>query len=207
MKFVVAAVAIVAAIAALIFRPPHSADAVSAKPQPLSPVLHVANAVRHVPQIVVYVAGEVERPGVYRFAPEARATDAIDRAGGVKPDADTVAVNLAALLHDGDEIAVPKIGVSVPKARHTRMPHPRASRRPHTSRSTHAADLAPGSIDINSANENALEALPGIGPALAARIIAFREVNGPFDSVEDLADVSGVTPRMIDDITPYAIAR
>lgn len=208
MKFVVAAVAIFAAVAALIFRPPHStADAVAAKQQPLVPALHVANQVRHIPQIVVYVAGEVERPGVYRFAPEARATDAIDRAGGVKPDGDTVAVNLAAPLHDGDEIAVPKLGAAVPKARHTRTPHPRASRRPHASRSTHAADLAPGSIDINTANESELQALPGIGPALAARIIAFREINGSFDSVDDLADVSGVTPRMIDDITPYAAAR
>jgi competence protein ComEA len=212
MKYVIASVAVLAAIAALVFRPPHSQAVIAASPQSSPFARHFAPAPHRTEQIVVYVAGEVERPGVYRFAPDARATDAIERAGGVKTDADTVAVNLAAPLHDGDEVAVPKIGATAPKARRaTRVPHPRATRRPRTSRNTRATNRATEHtqqpVDINSADENALQTLPGIGPALAARIIAFREMNGPFDSVDDLADVSGVTPRMIDDITPYAIVR
>jgi competence protein ComEA len=207
MKYVIASVVVLAAIVALVFRPPHSQAVIAASPQSSPFVRHFASTPHRIEQIVVYVAGEVQRPGVYRFAPDARAADAIERAGGIKTDADTVAVNFAAPLHDGDEVAVPKIGVATPKARRTRVPHPRATRRPHISRSARAPERAPQPIDINSADENALQGLPGIGPALAARIIAFREMNGPFDSVDDLADVSGVTPRMIDDITPYAIVR
>jgi competence protein ComEA len=204
-KFLIAAVAVIAAIAALIFRPPHAADAVVAR-QP-SPLTHRATAIVHrSPQIVVYVAGEVNHPGVYHFAPDARASDAIDRAGGVKSDADAVAVNLAAPLHDGDEIAVPKMGAASQSHR-ARAPRPRASRQPRATRTSHAVQLAAESVDINSADERELQALPGIGPALAARIIAFRETNGPFDSVDDLADISGVTPHIIDAILPYATAR
>jgi len=205
MKFAIAAVAIVAALAALIFRPPHPVDAITV--QSPSPQQRASRIFRTAtPSIVVYVAGEVARPGVYRFAAEARATDAIARAGGVKPGADIVAVNLAAPLHDGDEIAVPKEG-DAPRPRHSRTParapRSRTSRQPHVAH----AEPAPQSIDLNAADESELQALPGIGPALAARIVAYRETNGPFASVDELADVSGITPNILDAIIPYATTR
>jgi competence protein ComEA len=206
MKFIIAGVAILAAAAALVFRPPHPADAVAAHPQPPAHPRHVVAAARPNAQIVVYVAGEVVHPGVYRFASDARTTDAIDRAGGMRPGADPVAVNLAAPLHDGDEIAVPKLGAG-PAPRRSREPRPRATHQTRSAGRAPSVALAPQRVDLNAADERELQTLPGVGPALAARIIAYRETNGPFDSVDELADISGITPHIIDAIIPYATVR
>jgi competence protein ComEA len=151
------------------------------------------------PRVVVYVAGEVNKPGVYAFAPGARAQEALARAGGPKPDADLVAVNLAAALDDGAEIAVPKIGAEPSRGRRARGPRVRAAHAPrrHGRRGRSAPGDAPsGSVDLNAADAAQLETLPGIGPALAERIVEYREINGPFASADELADVSGITPRL-----------
>ncbi|GAC1428936.1 MAG: hypothetical protein NVSMB5_23550 [Candidatus Velthaea sp.] len=210
MKFVLAGLAAVAAVAALFIHPPRAAESVP-PPEPL--LAHRPAAVARVaPHVIVYVAGEVVHPGVYAFTHDARATDALARAGGAKPDADLVSVNLAALLHDGDEIAVPKVGAALPRAR--RSAPPRASRshatrrtprsRPHQ-RATTPVDTQP--VDLNSATEAELQQLPGVGPALAARIVAYRESNGAFTAVDELADISGITPNLLDAIVPYATVR
>jgi competence protein ComEA len=98
--------------------------------------------------------------------------DAIGAAGGLLPDADEGALNLAALLKDGQRVQV----VTQTQAQETAV---RSS----------AAELP---VDINSAMQEDLESLPGIGPVLAQRIIAYREANGPFAAVEDLQQVEGV---------------
>ncbi|MFN2459763.1 MAG: ComEA family DNA-binding protein [Candidatus Velthaea sp.] len=163
---------------------------------------------RSPPPIVVYVAGDVRNPGIYRLSPQARAADALARAGGAKPDADLVAVNLAAPLHDGEEIAVQKIGAVAPRARRSPTAHPRAQRTSHARTARRPpADVSIEIVDLNSADEIELQTLPGIGPALAARIVAYREINGAFASVDELADVSGVTPHLLDAIVPYATVR
>jgi competence protein ComEA len=177
------------------------------------------------PSAVVYVAGAVRRPGVYTVPASARVGDALARAGGGRPDADLMAVNLAARLHDGDEIAVPVLGADAPPRRPANAGGQGAHRKRGArsngapgnagSRSgrgrghrAHRADAPPpDSVDLNSADASALETLPGVGSALAERIVLFREANGPFGSVDELLDVSGITERRLELISPYVEVR
>ena len=133
--------------------------------------------------VIVDVAGAVRQPGVYEFAEGDRVIDAIERAGGSLPKADLSLLNLAAPLADGTQILVPKTGPTV-----AGMP----------------GGTAPGSssglININSASATELEALSGIGEVLAATIVEYRDQNGPFTSVDDLMDVSGIGPATLDEI-------
>jgi competence protein ComEA len=156
---------------------------------------------------VVYVAGEVRKPGLYPLRAGARVGDAVAAAGGARPGADPVAVNLAAHVADGDEIVVPKLGAAA-----AAPPHPRRSaagpRRRAGKGRPHRSATAPASIvDLNSADAETLASLPGIGPGLAERIVAFREANGPFASPDELLDVAGFTDRRLDAVLPYVVAR
>jgi competence protein ComEA len=133
-------------------------------------------------RLVVDVKGAVRRPGVYRLAPGARAYDAVRRAGGMTPRADRIGVNLAARVVDGGEVVVPARGAGGGGA-------PGAA--------TTAADGAgaagrPLSLDLDTASEQELEQLDGVGPAIAARIVAYREQHGGIGSVDELDQVSGI---------------
>jgi len=164
-------------------------------------------------RVTVYVAGEVVRRGVYTLPASARAVDALAMAGGAAPDADLVAVNLAAPLTDGEEIAVPPKGAafSPPRAERrasgsSRRRTSKLGRRSRREPGALASEDAPAQlVDLNLADENELETLPGIGPALAGRIVEFREANGPFGSLDDLLDVGGMTQRKLDELEPYAV--
>ncbi len=125
--------------------------------------------------IIVDVAGEVRRPGVYEFVEGDRVIDAIERAGGALPKAELSLLNLAATLVDGTQILVPKAGPAVPGAV------------PGTT-----AGSAGTLININTASATELETLSGIGEVLAATIVQYREEHGPFTSVDQLLDVSGI---------------
>jgi competence protein ComEA len=133
--------------------------------------------------IIVDVAGEVREPGVYEFAEGDRVIDAIERAGGALSKAELSLLNLAAALVDGTQILVPKAGPTAPGV---------------------VPGTAPGStgglINVNTASAVELESLPGIGEVLAATIIEYRTENGPFTSVEDLMDVSGIGPATLEEI-------
>lgn len=131
-------------------------------------------------ELYVHVLGAVERPGLYVLALDARIVDALAAAGGTTADADLAAVNLARIISDGEQIVVPVVGASGP---------------PDSDGAT-----APGDdrIDLNSADGSALETLPRIGPALAERIIAWREENGRFQSVDDLLAVPGIGEKLLD---------
>ena len=124
----------------------------------------------------VHVLGEVSAPGLYALEQGARLVDALAAAGGTTGDADLAAVNLARLLSDGEQIVVPAIGES---------PAPGEGA---------ASD---GRIDLNTADQAELETLPRIGPALAQRIIGWREDNGRFASVDDLLAVSGIGEKLL----------
>lgn len=132
------------------------------------------------PSLIVYVSGAVNAPDVYILPPDARTKDAILAAGGFAPEADPDAINLAAPLTDGQQIRVPARGsvVSAP-AEHEQMPQG-------------ASASSGGVIDLNAASAAELEELPGIGQSLAARIVEYRQANGPFASVEDLRKVRGI---------------
>ncbi len=234
MKFVLVGLAIVAAVAALIFVPPNhdriagltrpattavdpTASKVTAEGVLASAATRPTADPRSVRRptalrVVVYVAGEVLRPGVYELPADARAAAALARAGGPKPQADLVAVNLAAHLQDGDEIAVPKLGAELAtrRARGPRVPAAQRSHRPHRQRHPKAAvasSVTLASVDLNAADADELATLPGIGPALAERIVAYRTENGPFTSVDELADIAGITPRLQDALANIVVIR
>lgn len=141
---------------------------------------------------IVYVVGAVARPGLYRVHAGARVDDAVQRAGGLRSDADPAAVNLAQHVSDGDEIHVLRMGEIAPAPR-------KQSKRKAASRAVPPQAV----VDLNAADENALAAIPGIGPTLATRIVEYRRLNGPFASLDELADVAGMTQRRIDAMTAY----
>ncbi len=141
--------------------------------------------------IIVDVAGWVREPGVYEFTPGDRVIDAIDRAGGPRKGADLTTLNLAAPLTDGTQIVIPKPGS-------TTSGDPGSSGDASTSAGTTL-------ININSASETELEELPGVGPVTAAAIIDYRTQNGPFATVDDLIDVTGIGPSTLEQIRPFAM--
>lgn len=188
-----------AAVAAIAYFHPAPAPQSALTVQP--PVSRPAHAERRsrtaaVPPLVVYVAGAVRRPGLYRIAPGTRADDAVRLAGGLSAHADAAAVNLAELVSDGEEIRVPKIGEAVSRAHASRA-----------KRSRRSARVPQASVDLNTAGVAQLGALPGIGETLAARIIEYRTQNGPFASLDELADVAGMTQRRVDALAPYLVVR
>jgi competence protein ComEA len=137
--------------------------------------------------LIVDVAGWVRRPGVYEFRQGDRVIDAIRMAGGGKTGADLQSINLAALLVDGQQIVVPKRGQGVPEAGMTGGALP----------GTGGAEAL---INLNTATLDQLESLPGIGPALAQRILDYRQLHGPFRKVEDLLNVSGIGEKRLADL-------
>jgi competence protein ComEA len=153
---------------------------------------------------LVYVAGEVRRPGVYRVRPQDRVGDAVTLAGGLRPDADPVAVNLAAHVADGDEIVVTARGAAPAHAHGRRAAGPHRRTKGHA---RHGAAPPAGVVDLNKADADTLATLPGVGPGLAERIVAFRSANGPFASPDELLDVAGFTDRRLDAVLPYVAAR
>jgi competence protein ComEA len=132
--------------------------------------------------VVVDVAGKVRHPGIYRLPAGSRVADAVAAAGGALPRVDMSSVNLAALLHDGEQIAV-----GVPGA----GPGAAAGGAP-ASGSAAGGPTAP--VDLNSASLDQLETLPRVGPVLAQRIIDWRAAHGGFARVGQLREVSGIGP-------------
>ena len=135
---------------------------------------------------VVHVAGQVVRPGIVRLAPDSRVVDAIEAAGGPLAEADLAAVNLARPIVDGEQVYVPKPGEAVPAVAGAATGGGAAS------------EGAP--IDLNAADTTALDGLPGVGPVLAERIIAWRTEHGRFTSVDELGEVSGIGEKLLGQI-------
>ena len=121
--------------------------------------------------IYVHILGEVTRPGLYELHEGARAVDAVAAAGGFTPTADAGGLNLARFVSDGEQIVVPAVGAAT---------------------TTTPGVAADGRVNLNTADAATLDTLPGIGPATAAKILAWRERNGRFESVDDLLDVGGI---------------
>lgn len=117
--------------------------------------------------LTLHVSGEVVRPGLVELPPGARIADAVAAAGGATGAADLSALNLAAPLVDGGQVAVPAAGTS-------------------------PAAGPGGAVSLSLATAAELQTLPGVGPVTANRIVAHREQHGPFSAVEDLLDVPGI---------------
>ncbi|MCX2931024.1 ComEA family DNA-binding protein [Mycobacterium sp. CVI_P3] len=171
---------------------------VSAK---LPPVEMVSSAAARPPgpdpnqPVVVSVVGLVAKPGLVTLAPDARIADAVSAAGGAIDGADTLGLNLARHLSDGEQIVV---GIATPTGQPTSLGSSVSGGSPP------AASAAPGNrpsaepVDLNTATVEQLDALPGLGPVTAAAIVAWRDANGKFTSVDQLGDVDGIGPARLD---------
>ena len=140
--------------------------------------------------ILVHVAGAVNRPGLYEMPADARVADAVEAARGPRRRADLDALNLAESLTDGQKIEVPKVGEAAA------VTSPGASTPP--------SDASAGAlIDLNLADQTALETIPGVGPVTAGAILAYRDEVGSFTSIEQLLEVTGIGPATLEAIRPY----
>jgi competence protein ComEA len=132
--------------------------------------------------ITVHVAGQVSKPGLVELPEGSRVADAVAEAGGFLPGARADLINLAATLADGQQIIVPGPDGDLPAV---------------------AGETPDGKIHLNLATAAELDALPGVGPVIAERIVSYREENGPFQSVEDLLDVPGIGEAKLADLRDH----
>lgn len=139
-----------------------------------SPVVAIVNDAPAPTTISVHVSGEVTRAGLVSVPAGSRVADALSAAGGATRSADLSAVNLAAPVRDGERVVVPRTGEAPDSG---------------------GADSG---VDLNMATASELEALPGVGPVLASRIVAHRDDHGFFEAVEDLLDVPGIGEAKLD---------
>lgn len=147
------------------------------------------------PLVVVHVVGQVASPGLVTLPEGARVADAVTAAGGATDGADLGAVNLARTVVDGEQLRVPAPGeVVVPPATGGT---PGGTTGGAAGTTGGAAGAPGGLVDLNTADAATLDTLPGIGPVLAERIVAWRDENGPFASVDELGDVSGIGPSVL----------
>ena len=177
----------------LLFRGDDNAPIQVFPPTPQAAETPAVEAVASV-EVRVHVSGAVTNPGVYRMSAQQRLADALTDAGGATADADLDAVNLAQWLQDGQQYHIPTAGEIAPPAR---------------SESANALVLAPtddpgcgGLMDLNAASEAELDTLPRIGPVRAGDIVAYRELNGPFTSVDEITEISGIGPATLEGIRP-----
>ncbi len=165
-------------------RTAETADAGQPTPVPTGPIL-------------VSVTGKVRHPGVVAVPRDARVADAIAAAGGALHQSDLTGLNLAAHLSDGDSVVV-----AGPNGSAVQPQNPDASGGPGSVGAVGATPVAP--VDLNTADQAALEQLPGVGPVTAAAIITWRTDHGPFTSVDQLQAVPGIGPAKFARISPHA---
>jgi competence protein ComEA len=179
--FVVGVIAVVALALVgrrLLLRPGHAS---------VPPPIRVARSSAAPPraaQVYVDIVGAVRRPGLYRVRTGSRVADALDRAGGPTRKADLELVNLAALVADGEQVVVPRRGAAASAALGG------------------APAVASGPVHLNSATLEQLDALPGVGPVTAQKIVDYRTQHGGFGSVDELDAVPGIGPARLADLRP-----
>lgn len=135
------------------------------------------------PPIYVQVSGAVRSPGVHQVPRGSRLFQVLEVAGGLEADADSRSLALAAVVADGASIYVPRVGEVAPGA-------------PSAAGGAQGAQ-SKGPVSLSAASAEELDALPGIGPALAAAILAYRDEHGAFGSVEELEEVPGIGPSLM----------
>jgi competence protein ComEA len=148
------------------------------------PPVRIAAPVAHAsaPSLFVNVVGAVRRPGLYRLKDGSRVADAVTRAGGPTPKAQIELLNLAARIADGEQIVVPRRGVASPAA------------------AASGGAVAAGPVHLNSATLGQLDALPGVGPVTAQKILDYRQQHGAFGSVDELDAIAGIGPARLEQL-------
>ena len=150
--------------------------------------------------LLVHVVGEVAEPGLVTVPGGARVADALEAAGGTTRKADLTAVNLARAVVDGEQLYVPRPGEQVPQAGAPGA----GGTAPGTGGPGASGGSTAATVDINTADAAALEALPGVGPSIAQAIVEWRATNGQFASVDELEDVPGIGPATLAEIRDSA---
>jgi competence protein ComEA len=150
-------------------------------PAAVPPPLRVATPAGHTSArtLFVDVVGAVRRPGLYRLKDGSRVADAVIRAGGPTPKAQIELLNLAARIADGEQIVVPRRGVGGALA-------------------APGGGVATGPVHLNSATLEQLDALPGVGPVTAQKILDYRQQHGAFGSVDELDAIAGIGPARLE---------
>ncbi|MBT1001703.1 helix-hairpin-helix domain-containing protein [Paenarthrobacter sp. DKR-5] len=141
--------------------------------------------------VVVHVAGAVAKPGVFTLAAGSRVVQALQAAGGPRPEAVTAALNLAAVLSDGEQVLVPAKGEQLPAAAPT-----------VASGTAKRSAAATRKVNLNTAGVEELTTLPKVGPVLAQRIVDWRSQHGAFGSAQELDAVEGVGPKLLEALLP-----
>jgi competence protein ComEA len=134
------------------------------------------------PRLFVNVVGAVRRPGLYTLKDGSRVADAVIRAGGPTPKAQIELLNLAARIADGEQIVVPRGGLATPGA------------------AASGGGAAAGPVHLNSATLEQLDALPGVGPVTAQKILDYRQQHGAFGSVDELDAIAGIGPARLEQL-------
>lgn len=156
-------------------------------------------------QIVVDVDGAVAHPGLYKLPPDSRVQAALAAAGGLSPQADAHRINRAAKLHDGQKLYVLSQGESTPPQAASSGQGCEGQACTSTEGGVAGSDPeGQGLVNINTANATQLTQLPGVGPAIAQKIIDYRTANGPFTSVDDLTKVPGIGAAKLAQIKSHA---
>ena len=148
-----------------------------------------------IPPLIIHIAGAVKNPGVYQLRSTDRIIDAVKIAGGASEEANLDLINLAALLKDGQKIIIPYKTYSETGEEINTNTYNYVS-------SAYSSSLVSTSakININTADANMLQTLPGIGPVLSERIIEYRNQNGLFGVIDDIKDVSGIAEKKYEGI-------
>jgi competence protein ComEA len=148
------------------------------------PPVRVAAPAANAPATTLYVnvVGAVRRPGLYRLKDGARVADAVRRAGGPTPKAQIELVNLAARIADGEQIVVPRRGLAAAAG------------------GSAGAAVSAGPVHLNSATLEQLDALPGVGPVTAQKILDYRQQHGAFGSVDELDAIAGIGPARLENL-------
>ena len=154
------------------------------------------------PDIKIYIKGEIASPGLYKIGADDRLAQLIDLAGGVTENADVDRINLAAPLTDGTTVVIPKTG-----SKETIDPMiafvPQTSYEVQTSFSVSAGKITSGTININTAPVSELMRLPGVGEKTAEKIVSYRQAYGNFLSAEEIMNVSGIGEKTFEKMKPF----
>jgi len=147
-----------------------------------------------VPSVIIHISGAVKNPGVYQLKSTDRVVDAVEIAGGITERANPDAINLAALLKDGQKIIIPyKISNQVTVESDKNISK--------NIEEVYSSSSSPSDqININTADDHTLQSLPGIGPVLSQKIIDYRNQNGLFEVIDDIKDVSGIGEKKFEGI-------
>ena len=181
--------------AILLISQPERGDAITLRPAPSPTHTAVPKPTATPSPILVQINGQVARPGIYTLEQESRLMDLIDLAGGLTNQADVKRVNNVFILRDGDYFYIPAIDERIPET---------ARNAPGNNPLDDAASFD-YPLNLNTATQEALESLPGIGPSKATDIITYRDAMGAFENVDDLLNVPGIGPTTLESIREYLI--